>query len=68
MTLKKEWHIHSMIFSGKGCAKGKAQYEVCVVNNKFQVTGFRTLEAIIIMKNVVPFLAVVAGLMPHITI
>jgi hypothetical protein len=48
MILKKEWHIHSYHFSGKGCPKGKAKYEACIVE---QISGNRSriLEAIIIM-------------------
>lgn len=52
-------------FQAKAVQKARLNTKLALLNNKYLVTGFRTLEAIIIMKNVVPFLAVVAGLMPH---
>ena len=45
--------------------KARLNTKLVLSNNKYLATGFRILEAIVTMNDVVPFLAVVAGLMPH---
>jgi len=57
--------IHCIIFQAKAVQKARLNTKLALLNNKYLITGFRILEAIVTMNVVVPFLAVVAGLMPH---